>query len=225
MKTLSRVWRPRFDASMLRQSGIRLVSRPKQTSRRAVSLRLAARALIAPVAVVCLPAIVVFVLASHPSGPDLFDLIPLTSHSDRYLILEWANLRRAHNALIVGAIPSGTMIRALGYMMDGDRPVRDGERVRSFVLLPEAGDALHPADRFGDEMINVELQAGNEVSSSDAVSFGFGALCGLCRATLPVIRRSTSWRMPELSLPTKGVFQNTLGSTLRRSGTSSVVAR
>ena len=166
MKTLSRVWRPRFDASMLRQSGIRLASRPKQTRRRAVSLRLAARALIAPVAVVCLPAIVVFVLASYPSGPDLFHLIPLTSHSDRYLILEWANLRRAHNALIVDAIPSGTMIRALGYMMDGDRPGRDGERVRSFVLLPEAGDALHPADRFGDEMVNVELQAGNEVSFS-----------------------------------------------------------
>ena len=179
MKTLSRVWRPRFDASMLRQSGIRLVSRPKQTRRRAVSLRLAARALIAPVAVVCLPAIVVFVLASYPSGPDLFHLIPLTSHSDRYLILEWANLRRAHNALIVGAIPSGTMIRALGYMMDGDRPVRDGERVRSFVLLPEAGDALHPADRFGDEMINVELQAGNEVSFSRTQSrLGLGHSAG-----------------------------------------------
>jgi hypothetical protein len=113
--------------------------------------------------VVCLPAIVVFVLVSDTSGPDLSHLIPLASHSNRYLILEWANLRRAHNALVVDGIPSGTMIRALGYMMDGNRPVRDGERVRSFVLLPEAGDALHPADRFGDEMINVELQAGNAV--------------------------------------------------------------
>ena len=151
---------------MLRRSGIRPVSRQNETRRRYVSWRLTVRALIGPVAVVCLPAIVVFVLASNPSGPDLFYLIPVASHSNGYLVLQWANLRRAHNALIVEAIPSGSLIRALGYMMDGDRPMRDGERVRSFVLLPEAGDALHPADRFGDEMINVELQAGNEVSFS-----------------------------------------------------------
>ncbi len=50
--------------------------------------------------------------------------------------------------------------------MDGSRPVRDGQPVRNFVLLPEAGDALHPAGRLGDEMINVELRAGTEVPFS-----------------------------------------------------------
>lgn len=142
------------------------IVRGTKARRRSVSLRLTAQALIGPLAVVFLPAIVVFVLASDTAGPDLFHLVPLASHSNRYRMLEWADLRRAPNALIVGAIPSGTMIRALGYMMEGDRPVRDGDRVRSFVLLPEAGDALHPAGRFGDEMISVELQAGNEARFS-----------------------------------------------------------
>jgi hypothetical protein len=118
------------------------------------------------VAVICLSAIAGIVLISKTAGPDLFDLIPADSHSDGYVLLAWAALERAHNALNAGDISSGTMIRALGYMMDADRAVRDGERVGSFVLLPDKGNALHPAHRFADEMIDVQLQAGNEVRFS-----------------------------------------------------------
>jgi hypothetical protein len=78
-----------------------------------------------------------------------------------------AALEHAHTALNAGDISPGTMIRALGYMMDDDRPVQDGERVGSFVLLPDAGNALHPAHRFGDEITDVQLQAGNEVRFSE----------------------------------------------------------
>ena len=59
------------------------------------------------------------------------------------------------------------MMRALGYMMDGGRPVRDGERVQGFILLPDVGNAWHPAHRFGDEMIDVRLEAGNTVGFAE----------------------------------------------------------
>ncbi|MBZ5625600.1 MAG: hypothetical protein LAQ69_43935 [Acidobacteriia bacterium] len=101
------------------------------------------------------------------AGPDLFDLTPAVSRSDQYLILAWPDLERARHALNAGAISSGAMIRALGYMMEGDRPLRDGERIQGFVLLPDAGNAVHPAHRFGDQMIDVRLQAANEIRFSE----------------------------------------------------------
>jgi hypothetical protein len=59
------------------------------------------------------------------------------------------------------------MIRALGYMMDGDHPLHDAERVESFVLLPDAGHVTHPAHRFGDQMIDVRLTAGSTIQFSE----------------------------------------------------------
>jgi len=59
------------------------------------------------------------------------------------------------------------MIRALGYMMERDRPIHDGGRVQGFVLLPDAGNPVHPDHRFGDQMIDVRLGAGNEVRFSE----------------------------------------------------------
>ena len=61
-------------------------------------------------------------------------------------------------------------MRALGYMMEGDQPVRDGQVVRRFVLLPDKGNAVHPAHRFGDQMIDVQLRP------SDSVRFSGGSL-------------------------------------------------
>ncbi len=48
-------------------------------------------------------------------------------------------------------------------MMEDNRPISDGALVQNFVLLPDAGNAIHPAHRFGDEMIDVRLDAGNTV--------------------------------------------------------------
>jgi len=61
-------------------------------------------------------------------------------------------------------------MRALGYMMEGDRPVREGQVVRRFVLLPDEGNAVHPAHRFGDQMVDVQLHPG------DSVRFSRGSL-------------------------------------------------
>ena len=47
--------------------------------------------------------------------------------------------------------------------MDGDQPVREGTRVNRFVLLPDAGSAVHPAHRFGDQMIDVQLRPGSSI--------------------------------------------------------------
>ena len=43
----------------------------------------------------------------------------------------------------------------IGYMMDGYQPSRDGAKVDMFVLLPEAGQFLHPAHRIPNQMVEV----------------------------------------------------------------------
>jgi hypothetical protein len=52
-------------------------------------------------------------------------------------------------------------------MMNGSRPVRDGQFIACFVLLPDAGSPVHPAHRFGDQMIEVRLRAGDTVRFSE----------------------------------------------------------
>ena len=112
---------------------------------------------------ICLPAVATVILISRTSEPDLFDLVPKVRQLDGYSILAWPDLERAHHALKAGALSSGAMIRALGYMMDGDQAVGDHDRVSGFILLPDAGNAFHPAHRFGDQMISVRLEAGKTV--------------------------------------------------------------
>ena len=110
------------------------------------------------------------ILISRTTGPDLFDLVPKVANSGGYAILAWYELERGRHALQEGGFSTGTQMRALGYMMEGDRPVRDGQMVRRFVLLPDKGNAVHPAHRFGDQMIDVQLQPG------DGVRFSRGSL-------------------------------------------------
>jgi hypothetical protein len=126
----------------------------KNVSRRALW------SLIGLTAVTCLPAITVVVLISRTTVPDLFDLVPKAPASDEYELLAWPSLERARRALSVNTIANGARLRALGYMMERDRPLRDGDRVGVFVLLPDVGNALHPAHRFGDQMIEVRLGHG-----------------------------------------------------------------
>jgi hypothetical protein len=82
-------------------------------------------------------------------------------------MLAWPDLERGRHALHTDSISSGAMIRALGYMMEGDRPIHDGDRVQAFVLLPDAGNIVHPAHRFGDGMIDVRLKAGSTARFSE----------------------------------------------------------
>jgi hypothetical protein len=141
--------------------------RPKRARRNDALSRRASRILMVLVAAILLPVIAGVVFTTRTLVPDLYDLTPVVSRSDDYLILAWPQLERAKHALYAGAVSSGALVRALGYMMDGDRPIRDGERVQGFVLLPDAGNPVHPAHRFGDQMIDVRLQAGNEVRFSE----------------------------------------------------------
>ena len=43
----------------------------------------------------------------------------------------------------------------IGYMMDGYQPSREGDLVDLFILLPEAGQFLHPAHRIPNQMVEV----------------------------------------------------------------------
>jgi hypothetical protein len=52
-------------------------------------------------------------------------------------------------------------------MMSRRQPVGDGQFIVCFVLLPDAGSAVHPAHRFGDQMIEVRLRAGDTVRFSE----------------------------------------------------------
>jgi hypothetical protein len=51
-------------------------------------------------------------------------------------------------------------------MTDGDRPIPKGGRITDFVLLPNAGNFLHPAHRLGDQMIAVYLREGEWIAFS-----------------------------------------------------------
>jgi hypothetical protein len=46
-------------------------------------------------------------------------------------------------------------VRMIGYMMDGYQPSRDGAQVSMFILLPEAGQFLHPAHRIPNQMVEI----------------------------------------------------------------------
>jgi hypothetical protein len=68
-------------------------------------------------------------------------------HKNSATLVAWPQLRER------GEI-SGN-VRMLGYMMDEQRPVRDGERVDTFMLMPDAGYFWHPARRTHDQIVIV----------------------------------------------------------------------
>jgi hypothetical protein len=139
----------------------------KRARRHGVLSRRAARTLVGLVAVIFVPMVALVLVGTEKAGADLSDLTPVSGDSDRYLILAWPDLLRAKHALRAGRISSGATIRALGYMMAGDRPVHDGEIVQRFLLLPDAGSLVHPAHRYGDRMIEVRLEAAGTARFSE----------------------------------------------------------
>ena len=145
--------------------GARRLRAPRARTQNALSRR-AIQTLAWPVFLICLTAIGAVLLSSRKGGPDLFDLEPKVARLDGYVLLAWPTLERKQYALDAEAIPSGTLVRALGYMTDGDQAVRDGTSVENFVLLPDAGTPLHPAHRHGDQMIAVRLESGNTIRFS-----------------------------------------------------------
>jgi len=101
-------------------------------------------------------------LATSSSQPDLSELRAIQQPKGGFLILSWPSLLRRHS-LTIGTpdeMHAGMEVSALGYAMEPERPLRNGERVKTFVLLPDSGNLLHPAHRFGDQMIEVCLRQG-----------------------------------------------------------------
>jgi len=112
--------------------------------------------LVIAVTVVPVAGTVLVVFAS--TQPNLSELTPIGNPQENYSLLNWSSLGRDS--------PSNKAVQVLGYMMDGDRPLREGEWVQDFVLLPEAGNLLHPAHRFEDQMIAVQLKNDSRVQFS-----------------------------------------------------------
>ena len=132
-----------------------------------ISRQTEVRTLALIVAITAVPLIGIVWVISATSRPDLSDLVPIQKSLETYVLLNWATLLREHpHALNVGPSAAGAQVRALGYMVEAGRPIGDGEWTQDFVLLPEAGNLMHPAHRFGDQMIAVHLQEDARVQFS-----------------------------------------------------------
>jgi len=137
---------------------------PKRRRRKEQALsRNALKSIVLPLIMVCLACAFPALFMMRRAGPDLFDFTPKSPRLDGYTLVAWCDLERGHGALKEGGPSAGSPTRVLGYMMDGDKPVRDGTHVNRFVLLPDAGSAVHPAHRFGDQMIDVQLRPGSSI--------------------------------------------------------------
>jgi hypothetical protein len=113
------------------------------------------------------PLLLAYILVAADMRSDLSELKPTEACADKgTALVGWPELESAERDKRSGK--SGRPIpfeiacgrpraRMLGYMMDGDNPSRDGDWVESFILLPEAGQLLHPAHRVPDQMVEVRL--------------------------------------------------------------------
>src|SRR5665213_1192554 len=122
------------------------------------------RVIAAIIAAVGLPVILTYILVAADMRSDLSDLKPAQASADTWTALigwpelETADLDRRSGRPAPFDIARGRpRARMLGYMMDGYKPSRDGDRVEMFILLPEAGQFLHPAHRIPDQMVEVRL--------------------------------------------------------------------
>ncbi len=120
------------------------------------------------VAIFAIPVLGTILAVVSTTEPDLSELVPASKQVGGYIVLNWLELlqMRRNQLNPASAELSGTAVRALGYMADGDSPIHIGDLVQDFVLLPEAGNLLDPAHRFGDQMIRVRLSENNRIPFS-----------------------------------------------------------
>ena len=119
------------------------------------------------VTIACVPFLGIILAIISTTEPDLSDLNPSNRQMGGYTVLGWRELLQTHHALSSTAAKlDGAAVRALGYMVDGDKAIHPGDLVQDFVLLPDAGNLLDPADRFGDQMVSVNLRASDRIPFS-----------------------------------------------------------
>jgi hypothetical protein len=93
------------------------------------------------------PLLLAYILVAVDMRSDLSELNPAKQVDDEGLVtIGWPDLERD------GA---QRRVRMIGYMMDGYQPSSDGTPVDMFILLPEAGQFLHPAHRVPNQMVEV----------------------------------------------------------------------
>jgi hypothetical protein len=129
-----------------------------------VSRREGLRTFVVVLAITCVPVLGAVLAIVSTTEPDLSDLAPIHQPQVRqpqsgYVLLDWLTLRD-------GRFSPDASVQALGYMLESDHPLHTGDSIRDFVLLPEAGNLLHPAHRITDQMIVVHLRAGEQIQFS-----------------------------------------------------------
>jgi hypothetical protein len=96
------------------------------------------------------PLLLAYVLVSVDMRSDLSELKPSKQVDEEgFVPVGWPELETQ--------APQGP-VRMIGYMMDAYSPSSDGARVDMFILLPEAGQFLHPAHRIPNQMVEVRLR-------------------------------------------------------------------
>jgi hypothetical protein len=137
------------------------VTRIAASRKRVISRRHEIRFLLLLTIGLCVPILSTVIAIVATTEPDISDLTPAFQTAGEYHMVNWSELERGRpHALQEGSTAfTGAQVQALGYMMEGGQPLRAGDWVPEFVLLPDAGNLLHPAHRFGDQMIAVHLAA------------------------------------------------------------------
>jgi hypothetical protein len=102
------------------------------------------------IAALVTPMVLALVLVAMDIRIDLSELKSSGQRDEQGAIpLGWPDLE-------VSASQDGQRrVRMIGYMMDGYQPSRDGAEVNMFILLPEAGQFLHPAHRIPNQMVEI----------------------------------------------------------------------
>jgi len=131
-----------------------------------ISRRTEVRTLLLVLTITCVPVLATMFVVISTTEPDLGDLKTRSGQTGKYLLLDWSALEQGDIAKTGPAKFNGAGVHAIGYMMEGDAPLKTGELITDFVLLPEAGNALHPAHRFGDQMVAVHLENGRQIRFS-----------------------------------------------------------
>lgn len=117
------------------------------------------------IAAIAGPCVLVFFLIAQDIRIDLSDLKPrYDTVENGAVLLGWPSLSRSEDHNV--PLPRGRC-RMIGYMMQNVPAVPDGTPVNRFVLMPEAGQLLHPAHRIPDEMIEVWLAEGTTIPFHD----------------------------------------------------------
>ena len=123
--------------------GARVIRRPNSSARE----KRENLTLWAIIAAVAFPLLLAYVLVAMDVRTDLSEFKPAKRMDDEgFVPVGWQQLEEWR---VQGHV------RMIGYMMDGYQPSPDGSRVDMFVLLPEAGQFLHPAHRISDQMVEV----------------------------------------------------------------------